>query len=156
MAADFAGRIGHDGRVQVCDGAWARQLHGQVRDHAAGPWREHHDAVGHEDRLGDAVGDQHDGRGGTLPEAQELQVEPLAGQRIERTERLVQEQDLRLERERPRERDTLAGAAGQLRRSVRGDARIQADKLGEQLQSLAASLDGPAGQFQRVRDVGGR
>ena len=51
---------------------------------------------------------------GPLPEPQQLEVEPLAGQRVERAERLVEQQHLGLERERPGERDALAHPARQL------------------------------------------
>ena len=39
------------------------------------------------------VGDEHDRRPGALPEAEQLHVEPLAGERVEGAERLVEEQD---------------------------------------------------------------
>ena len=41
----------------------------------------------------------------------ELLAERLARQRVERAERLVEKQDVRLDRERPRDRDPLAHAA---------------------------------------------
>ena len=56
---------------------------------------------------------------GALPEPQQLEVEPLAGQRVEGAERLVEQQDLRLERERAGEGDALAGPARQLGRPGR-------------------------------------
>ena len=45
---------------------------------------------------------------GTLPEPQQLEVEPLAAQRIERAERLVEQEHAGLERERPGQGDPLA------------------------------------------------
>ena len=56
-----------------------------------------------------------------LPEPQQLEVEAFAGQRIERAERLVEQEHLGLERERPGERDALARPAGELGRA--GDQR---------------------------------
>ena len=46
--------------------------------------------------------------GGALAELEQLEVEAFAGQRVERAERLVEEQHLGLERERPGERHALA------------------------------------------------
>ena len=54
--------------------------------------------------------------------SEQLEVEPFAGQRVERAERLVEEEDLGLERERPGERDALARPARQLGRTVVDDA----------------------------------
>ena len=71
----------------------------------------------------------HDGRRGPVPQAEQLEVEPLAGQRIERAERLVEQQDRGLERERPGEGDALARPARQLGRSRRDDRRVEADEL---------------------------
>ena len=49
-----------------------------------------------------------------LPEPQQLHVEPLAGQRVEGAERLVQQQHRRVAREGTRDRGALAHAARQL------------------------------------------
>ena len=148
----------HDGGVQVVDRARTRQLHGDVRDHASGPWRHHDDPIGDEDRLGDAVRDQQDRRRGALPEPQQLQVEPLAAQRIERAERLVEEQHLGLEREGAGERDPLTRSR---RRARRADCPVTPgssdDEVLELGQALRAAGGRPAGELERVRDVvGGR
>ena len=77
----------------------------------ARPRREHDDPVRDEDGLRDAVGDQHDGLGRPRPEAEQLEVESFAAQRIERAERLVEQEHRGLERERPGEGDPLPRAA---------------------------------------------
>ena len=85
---------------------------------------------------------------------EQLEVEALAGQRVERAERLVEEQHLRLERERPGERDPLAHPARQLRPGGRPRRRVEADQLGQRGQACVAPLGRPARELERVRDVG--
>ena len=51
---------------------------------------------------------------GPLPDPQHLGVHPLAGHLVERAERLVHQQDGRLEGQRPGDRDALLHAARQL------------------------------------------
>ena len=74
------------------------------------------DEVAHLDRLVDVVGHEQDRLGELLLEAQELVLEPLADDRVDRAERLVHEQHRRVRGERPRHADALALAARQLRR----------------------------------------
>ncbi len=91
---------------------------------------------------------------GTLPEPQQLEVEAFAAQRIERAERLVEQQHLGLERERPGEGHALAGAAGQLGRAgCAVTLGIERHEVGELGQALRAALGRPAGELERVRDV---
>ena len=131
-----------DGRVEVGERARPRQVDGDVGDDAARSRRHDDDPVGDEDRLGDAVGDQHDRRGGALPEPQQLEVEALAAQRVERAERLVEQQDLGLEREGAGERDPLARAAGQLGRAVADDPGIERDEVDRARRGAAARRSG--------------
>ena len=56
-----------DGGVEVGDRPRPWQLHGEIGDDAPGPRRQDDDPVGDEDRLGDAVGDQHDRRARRAP-----------------------------------------------------------------------------------------
>src|SRR6266513_5950527 len=63
--------------------------------------------VERKDRLGDAVRHEHDRRAGLLPDAQQLEVQALAGHLVERTEWLVHQEDRGLERERASDRDAL-------------------------------------------------
>ena len=75
---------------------------------------EHRDEIAHLDRLVDVVGDEQDRLGQLLLEAQELVLEPVADDRVDRPERFVHEHDRRVDREGPRHADPLALAAGQL------------------------------------------
>src|SRR5688572_12950680 len=75
---------------------------------------EHDDAVGHVDRLVDVVGHEQHGHAVLLADAQDEVLEVAARLRVDRRERLVHEQDLRLVGERPGDRHALLHAAGQL------------------------------------------
>ena len=79
---------------------------------------------------------------GPLPEAQQLEVEALAGQRVERAERLVEQQHLGLEGERAGERDALARAARQLGRAIGRHARVERDEVGELPRAARARRSG--------------
>ena len=61
----------------------------------------HQYAVGKQDRLVDAVGDHQHGAMTRLPDAQQLLPQKLPGHSVERAERLVQQQHLRLLNQRP-------------------------------------------------------
>ena len=105
---------------------------------------------------GDAVGHEHDRRGRALPQRKELEVEPLARQRVERAERLVEQQHLRLERERPADGRALLLTAGQLRWPCRGRGRVEPDQVEQLAKTLVPTLARPPGELERVRDVRGR
>ena len=73
-------------------GARPRQLDPDILDNAAGA-RGHDDhAVGQEHRLVDAVRHQEDGLPLFFPDPQQFDVEPVAGQRVQRAERLIQQE----------------------------------------------------------------
>ena len=57
-----------------------------------GPTAQHDHSVGQEQRLVEIVGDQEHGRPVPLPECDQLLLQRLAGQGVERAERLVQQQ----------------------------------------------------------------
>ena len=90
------------------------------RDHVGhrrpGRVAQHHDPVGQQDGLVDAVGDHdHDlGVGLALPQLDELGLEPGPGQGVEGAERLVEQQHPGLDREGPRHGRALLHAAGHL------------------------------------------
>ena len=86
----------------------------ELADDAARAWREDEDAVAERDGFMDVMGDEDDRLSGRLPDRFELAVEPVARQRVERAEGFVHQQRLRLDRERSREGDALAHAAGKL------------------------------------------
>ena len=69
------------------------------------------DEVAHLDRLVDVVGHEQDRLGDRLLEAQELVLEAVADDRVDRAERLVHEHDRRVRGERPGDADALPLAA---------------------------------------------
>src|SRR5438105_2848732 len=87
-------------------------------DFANAAWSraEDHDAVPEHNGLIDAVGDEHQGLAFALEDAQQLFLKQLAGLRIQRTERLVHEQYLGMERKRPHQPAALLHSARQLMR----------------------------------------
>ena len=84
---------------------------------AAGIGRQHENAVGHQHRFLDIMGDHQDGldrHAPLLPKIEQIGAQGLGGKHVEGRERLVHQQDLRLHDESPREADALAHAARQL------------------------------------------
>ena len=79
------------------------------------------DAVGHVERLLLVVGDEDEGDAGLALQRAELVPHRLAELEVERRERLVEQQHLRLRRQRAGERDRAALAAGELRRLAAGE-----------------------------------
>ena len=77
------------------------------------------DRVGHRHRLLLVVRDVDEGDPQLVLDALQLELELLAQLQVERAERLVEQQHLRPVDERPRERDPLLLAAGQLARLAR-------------------------------------
>ena len=79
-----------------------------------GSRRHHHDAVGEQDRLVDAVGDEDHGLAGREPQLLEIDAHLFAGQRVERAEGLVHQQQRRVVDQRSRDRGALLHAARKL------------------------------------------
>src|SRR5262249_36910107 len=75
-------------------------------------------AIGKQHGLADAVGHEQHGFTIALPELEQHDVHVVAGDGVERAERLVHEQDARIGNERARERYPLAHAAGELPRAL--------------------------------------
>ena len=80
------------------------------------PVDDHADLVGERRGVLEVVRDEQDRDVEAGEQLVELRADRGLRVRVERGERLVEEQDLRVARERPRERDTLALAAGELMR----------------------------------------
>ena len=74
------------------------------------------------------------------PDALQLEVQALAGHLVERAERLVEQQDLRLDHERTRDRDALAHAARELRGPRLLEA-LEADELDQPVDHAGPGLD---------------
>ncbi len=103
----------------------------------AGPRGEQHHALRQPHGLPHVVGDEQDRRAGRLPDAQELALQHVAGDRVERGERLVHEQDARLlgagrRGQRPGQRHALPHAARQLVRAL-GALPVEADQRQQRL-----------------------
>ena len=114
-------RAAHQGQRRA--GARPRLVDPPLEDDAARARRQDDDAVGEHQRLPDAVGDEDDRLAARRPDAQQLVLHLDARQLVERAERLVHQQDLRIERERAGDGDALLHAAGQLGRILGAGAR---------------------------------
>ena len=86
------------------------------------------DPVAHLDRLVDVVGDEEDGLADLRLEAQELVLEALAVDRVDRPEGLVHQHHQRVGGERPGDADALLLAAGELRRVAVAELGVEADQ----------------------------
>ena len=114
--------------------------------------REQHDPIAEADRLADVVRHEHHGLAGRPPQRLELVVQHVTGHRVERAERLVHQQDLRVLRERPRQRGALPHAARELVRTLLREVR-EVHHLEQLLAAFAPPLARRAGQLQRELDV---
>ena len=129
-----------------------RQVDRDDRRDPPGPRRHDDDARGQEHGLGDRVGDEDHRRAGLRPDAQQLEVEPLARHLVERAERLVHQQERRRERERARDRDALLHAARELPGVVLLEPG-ELDELDHLLDARRALRAVPAQHLERQRDV---
>jgi hypothetical protein len=89
----------------------ARKVDGKIKGEATGPGRHDENPVGEEHGLGDAMGDEEDRLAPVLPDAEEFKVHLLPGQGVQRAERLVHEQQIGVQEERPAERHALGHPA---------------------------------------------
>ena len=113
---------------------------------------QHDHAVAHQHRLVDRVRDEdHRGRP-ALPDPQQLELEDLPRLRVDRGERLVHQQHLRLDRERAGEAGALLHAARELV-GVGLVEPVQPDELDVVRHLLADLLLRRAGHAQAVGDV---
>jgi len=108
-------------------GARPRQGHGDAVDDPARARGHHQHLVGEVDRLGEAVGDEHDRLARGRPDAQELVAHGHAGLLVERGEGLVHQQHRRVLHEAAGDRDPLLHAAGEFVR-VAGAEALEADE----------------------------
>src|SRR5215470_6400994 len=81
---------------------------------AAGPPGQHQDPVRQEHGLVDLVSHEQHGLATLLPDAHQLSLHDFPGLGVERRKRLVHQEDVGIDRKRPREIDALAHAAGEL------------------------------------------
>jgi hypothetical protein len=99
-------------------------------------------------------------KNGRLPESvcegAELPLQLEARDWIERAERLVEQEERRVERERPGHTDPLALTAGQLMRVAGSEhIRLEADELEQLAHALCDAGDGPPLESRQQTDVCG-
>src|SRR5216683_6044247 len=95
-----------------------READRAVGFHLSGPAREHDYPLGHADRFADIVGHEDGGLALATENLAHFVGECEPGLRIERGERLVEQDHVGPGAERARKRDALAHAAGELARQV--------------------------------------
>ena len=105
------------------------------------------DPVAHLDRLVDVVGDEEDRLADLRLQAEELVLQALAVDRVDRAEGLVHQHHQRVGGERPGDADPLLLAAGELRRVAVAELRVEPD----QLQQLGRCGRGSRSFFQPSR-----
>src|SRR5262249_33472478 len=91
----------------------------------------------------DLVGDEQHGLAPILPDAHQLRLHDLAGLRVERGERFVHQQDLRIDGKRAGKVDALTHAARELARMVVLES-LEADELQELHRALSFGGTDPA------------
>ena len=96
--------------------------HRELVDDPARAAAEHDHPVAEPDRLAHVVRDEQHGEPALGADPVQLVVQQVAGHRVERAERLVHQQDLRVLGQRPGQRDPLPHAARQLVRPLVGEA----------------------------------
>ena len=115
-----------------------RQRHPPVADDArARPRRHDHHAVGQRDRLLEIVGDEQHRLAVGVPQFQQQIAHDLPGLGVERPERLVHQQDLRIADQHLGEADALALAARQHVRIAVGES-AEPDRRQPVLRALPA------------------
>ena len=115
------------------------QIDGDLADDAAGIGREQQDAVAHQHRFLDIVGHQDhalDRQLAFAPQLEEVGAQRFGGEHVERGERLVHQQNVRMHDERAGKADALAHAAGQFAR-IGGFVAVEADQIDRRQRALA-------------------
>ena len=118
------------------------------------PSLEDDDALAEAHRLVDVVGDHQDGLAGGRVDADHLGLQRVAGDRVERAEGLVHEQDVGIGGKRAGEADALLLAAGELMRAAVAEGRrIELDQGHQFVDALVDALLRPAEQARHGGDV---
>src|SRR3984893_2339158 len=108
-AGDLSGMLR---QLDAIDVAWPWKRDVELFPNAPGIAREQDDAIGEADGFARVMGDEDDGLPPLLPDTLDVAVELLAGQGVERGERLIHQKDARIRREGASERDALFHSAG--------------------------------------------
>src|SRR6185312_13664795 len=126
--------------------------HGNDRLDRRGALRHHDDDIAEGDRLGHVVRDEEHRRPVELQQRLELLLQLEPRERVDRGERLVQQQEARLQRERACDADTLRHAAGELARVCVLEL-VQADGVEELVGDAPRVAAALAARRQADRDV---
>ena len=111
------------------------------------------DPVAHLDRLVDVVGDEEDRLPDLGLQAEELVLEALAVDRVDRAEGLVHQHHRRVGGEGPGDADPLLLSAGELAREAVAEVRIEPDQVEQLADALVGALPVPAEQLRDRGDV---
>ncbi|MNT08705.1 hypothetical protein D3C72_1434550 [compost metagenome] len=133
--------------------ARARQVDADVLDDAPRPLGHHEHAVREKDGLRDAVGDEDHRLAHLLPQAQQLDVELVARERVERAEGLVEQQHLGLRHEDLPQRRALAHAAREFVRVVAAEL-LQLEDRQQRFHAFVDVLLRQLAHLGREADVG--
>src|SRR5262245_31210 len=98
------------------------------------------------------MGDHNDGLAGCLPQAQQFVLHHLARKGVERAERLIEQEDLRIVGKRAGDRHALFHAARQLARKTVLKA-LQPDRADKPLDGLVAPLARRSAHLEAVADI---
>ena len=142
----------NSGVSRMCERALLRQRRFDHVGDPARPRRHHDDARRQIDRLGDRMGDEADRLVGARPQFQQLLVEVVAHDLVERAERLVHQQQVGVEGQRAGDRGALLHAARQLPGIFLLEAR-QVDEVERALDARLLVGRRDAHDLQRQRDV---
>ncbi len=126
------------------------ERHLDLGDHAARIRRQHENAVAHEHRFLDVVrDDQHrlDRHPALRPQVEQVGTQRFGRQHVECRERLVHQQDRRVDDERAREAHALAHPARQLAR-IRVLEAVETDQVDRGKRALAPLARTDAERFQ--------
>ena len=108
---NFAGGAGYIGIFEMTR---TGQFDGKFILYAARAEREKNHAIAKTNGFANVVRNENDGASGFAPDTLQFVVEQIAGLRVERSERLVHQQDIGLSGKRPRNGNTLAHSSGKL------------------------------------------
>ena len=129
-----------------------RQRDDDVLDDPGRPLGHHDDAVGQENRFGNAVSDEDHRLSIALPYPQQFEIHVVARHGVERAERLVHQQQCRMLDQRAANAGALTHAAGQFVRQAVGEIRDAGD-LQKLVGVLPIVIDIVAHQFNRQQNV---
>ena len=112
------------------------------------------DPIAHLDRLVDIMGDEHDRLLELFLEPEELVLEPVASDRVDRSERLVHQQDLGISAERPCHANPLSLTARELAGiPIPIDVRVHPHGVEELVHPITGLLRVPSEEIRNGRDV---